>query len=243
MRAIVCLIALCAVVIGSTTVCRAQTDELATLRVRRAGEVVSDSAIAEFGIDRCFTSSTIDAAIFARIDGKSYKKECTLPLSELRYLRVLHRNLAGETMLGEMICNKAIADDLLAIFRTLYQARYPIERMVLVDEYDASDTRSMQADNSSSFNFRTVPGSTVMSKHSLGMAVDINPLYNPYVRARGGRISVDPAEGAPYVDRSQDFRCKIDHNDLCYKEFTKRGFVWGGDWKNVKDYQHFEKVQ
>ena len=142
---------------------------------------------------------------------------------------------------GELICHKTIADDLLAIFRELYQAKYPIERMVLVDEYDADDEASMRANNSSAFNFRYISGTKTLSRHSRGMAIDINPLYNPYVRHRGGRTLVEPANAQAYVDRTKDFPYKIVKGDLCYRLFKKYGFTWGGDWKNSKDYQHFEK--
>ena len=92
------------------------------LRAWRAGEKVSEEAVAEYGIDRCFASSEIGDALFARMYGKSYKPDCTVPRSDLRYLRVLHRNLAGETLLGELVCNEAISGDLLEIFRMLYDA-------------------------------------------------------------------------------------------------------------------------
>lgn len=213
------------------------------LRAWRAGEKVSEEAVAEYGIDRCFASSEIGDALFARIYGKSYKPDCTVPRSELRYLRVLHRNLAGETLLGELVCNEAISGDLLEIFRVLYDAAYPIERMVLIDEYDAQDGPSMRANNSSAFNFRFIAGTGVLSNHSRGMAVDINPRYNPYVKTNGGRTIIDPAEAAPYADRTRDFPYKIAEDAPCCREFLRHGFTWGGHWKSLKDYQHFEKKQ
>lgn len=188
-----------------------------------------------------FFQEEISDAVFARIDGKSFKKDCTTPREDLRYLRILHYNKEGERLEGELICHKDIADDLLAIFRDLYKARYPIERMVLVDEYDADDETSMRANNSSAFNFRYISGTRRLSRHSRGMAIDINPLYNPYVRQRNGRTVVEPSTARPYVDRTKDFPYKIVRGDLCHRLFTKHGFAWGGDWKNSKDYQHFEK--
>lgn len=220
---------------------RAHTPE--PFRTWRAGEKVSAGDVAEYGIDRCFASSEIDDALFGRIYGKSYKAECTVPRSELRYLRVLHCNTAGDILLGELVCNEAISGDLLEIFRTLYDAAYPIERMVLIDEYDAQDGPSMRDNNSSAFNFRFIAGTTKLSNHSRGMAVDINPLYNPCVRMRDGRRVVDPAEAAPYADRTRDFPYKIDGGDLCCREFIRHGFTWGGHWKSLKDYQHFEKAK
>lgn len=144
-----------------------QTDyELTILREWRAGIPVSAAAVELFGEERCFSAAEIDDRHFSRIYGKSYKEACPVPRAELRYLRVLHRDLEGRIVPGEMICNRAIAGELVDIFRTLYKAGYPIERMVLIDQYDADDTRSMEANNSSSFNFRTVAGSAALSKHS-----------------------------------------------------------------------------
>lgn len=219
------------------------SDEQTLLRKWQAGTTVTPQSIERLGLDNCFESREIDDALFARIEGKSFREDCTLPRSELRCLNVLHYTPGGEIMLGEMICNRAIADDLLEIFRTLYDARYPIGRMVLIDEYDADDERSMTDNNSSSFNFRFISGTRRISKHGKGMAVDINPLYNPCVQTRTGQTVVEPAAGAPYVDRTKDFPCKIDENDLCYKEFIRHGFEWGGHWKSLKDYQHFEKSE
>ena len=130
---------------------------------------------------------------------------------------------------------------MLAIFEELYQAEYPIEKVELVDAYNADDEESMSHNNSSAFNFRFISHTTKISKHGLGMAVDINTLYNPYVKTVDGKLSIEPANATAYVDRSKDFPYKIDHDDLCYKLFTKYGFTWGGDWTHSKDYQHFER--
>ena len=91
-----------------------------------------------------------------------------------------------------------------------------------------------------SFNFRFISHTTTISKHGRGLAVDINPLYNPYIKEVNGQRSLEPSTAEPYVDRTADFPYKIDHNDLCYKLFMEHGFEWGGDWENAKDYQHFE---
>lgn len=179
----------------------------------------------------------IDTEIFERIKGKSYKEGCRVPLEDLRYLIVTHYDGDGTPQQGELICNVAIAEDLLDIFRNLYEARYPIERMKLIDDYGADDVVSMCNNNTSCFNYREIAGSKKLSKHALGLAIDINPLYNPYVK---GNV-VSPEEGRKYADRSSGFPYKIDENDLCYKEFKAHGFTWGGSWKSLKDYQHFEK--
>lgn len=216
--------------------------DLNTINAWNAGEKVSEKSIQTYGTDRCFEALTIDDALFQRIYKKSFKEDCTIDREDLRYLKVLHRNIQGEILLGEMICNKAIASDLLQIFRQLFDNAYPIERMVLIDNYDADDTKSMVANNSSAFNFRFISGTTTLSNHSKGMAIDINPLYNPYVKNRtDGSLYVEPEEGREYADRSKTFDYKIEKGDLCYRLFIEHGFTWGGEWTSLKDYQHFEK--
>ena len=187
-----------------------------------------------------FYMSKIDDKIFARIKGKSFKDNCTLPVEDLRYLHLLHKDFNGETQEGEMICNAYIADDLLDIFQKLYAANYQIEKIRLVDEYNADDETSMRDNNSSCFNFRFISHTTKISNHGLGLAVDINTLYNPYTKVVDGKRILEPATAGAYVDRTKDFPHKIDHNDLCFKLFIEHGFEWGGDWTRVKDYQHFE---
>ena len=188
-----------------------------------------------------FYVSEIPDDVFERMQGKSYKADCSVPREELRYVHILHTGFDGETKEGELVVNRAIADDVLDIFEKLYEASYPIEKVRLVDEYDADDEASMSDNNSSSFNYRCISHTNKISKHGLGMAVDINTLYNPYVKTVDGKLSIEPAGAGDYVDRNIDFPHKIDHDDLCYQLFTEHGFTWGGDWKNSKDYQHFEK--
>ena len=188
-----------------------------------------------------FTSEEIPDEVFARMAGKSYKEDCTVPREDLRYLRISCVGADGSAYIGEMVAAADLAEDLLDIFRQLYEAGYPIERMQLIDDYDASDQASMEANNTTCFNFRQIAGSTKLSNHSLGRAVDINPLYNPYVKKTANGTIYDPPVAEAYADRDKDFPYKIDHDDLCYQLFTAHGFTWGGDWNRVKDYQHFEK--
>ena len=198
--------------------------------------------ICQLSISQTFTSQQVPDSVFARMKGRSWPVGCSVPRSELRYLRLSHVDAEGVTHIGEMVCNKAIAQDLLDIFRELYRQRYPIERIRLIDDYDADDERSMRDNNSSCFCYRVVSGSKKLSKHARGMAVDINTRYNPYVHSsKDGRRIVEPANGTPYIDRSKDFPYKISRNDLLCRLFRQHGFKWGGDWRTVKDWQHFEK--
>ena len=202
-----------------------------------AGCVLSGPQLAMLGgADNFFGIEMIDDDAFARIDGVSFGRGCTTSRKDLRLLHILHRNFAGQTQVGEIICNKAAADDLLAIFRELYDAGYPIEKVFLVDEYGGDDKRSMADNNTSCFNFRSKPGMAQLSQHAFGLAVDINPLYNPYVK--GSRV--EPATAARYADRSLSCKYYIRPGDVCYRAFTRRGWRWGGVWRSSQDYQHFE---
>ena len=157
-------------------------------------------------------------------------------------LTVPYVDFEGRTQQGMLVCNKAISKDLREIFDELYKAKYPIERIRPISEYGNDDERSMQANNTSCYCYRTVEGSSKLSKHARGMAIDVNPLYNPCVkRKKDGTLLVQPSTGKPYVNRSKSFKYKITQQDLCYRLFTKHGFKWGGAWRSLKDYQHFEK--
>ncbi len=207
-----------------------------------AGEIAAEGLLEGELADRLFFSMEIDEALLARIDGKSYTPNEHIQLKELSYLRMLCYGMDGNTYVGEMIVNQQIKAEILAIFQELYENQYPVERMTLVDNYNADDEASMQDNNTSAFNYRTISGSNKLSNHSYGMAVDLNPKYNPYVKtASDGSTICQPADSLEYADRSKEFAYKIDENDLAYRLFTQAGFTWGGSWNSVKDYQHFEK--
>lgn len=206
-----------------------------------AGTVVNVSDLDKEFIDSLFFIQELDQELKDRITGKSYKENSDIPYSDLRYIRVLHTDFEGQTRIGEMIVNKKIAQDVVSIFKDLYEISYPIEKMHLIDDYDADDLKSMADNNTSAFNFRFVEGTKKRSVHSDGLAIDINPLYNPYIRTKDGKTEILPENGAEYVDRTKDNIYFIKKDDPCYKAFTSRGFTWGGEWKNSKDYQHFEK--
>lgn len=189
-----------------------------------------------------FFYESLSDAVKERITGISYGEGCIVPYEDLRYLQVLYMDFEGQTQVGEIICNQAIAQDLAEIFFQLYQSSYPIERIRLIDEYGGDDTLSMEDNNTSCFNYRVVDGTSSLSRHAYGLAVDINPLYNPYVTYPDGKRRVSPAASEIYADRSLDFPAKIDKNDLCFRLFAEHGFTWGGNWKTMKDYQHFQKA-
>ena len=192
-----------------------------------------------------FSSTRITKPVYQRIKGKSYRKNKYISLSDLRYLRLRYYDYSGRIRQGEMIVNKRIAKSTVNVFYQLYQIKYPIQRMKLVDEYKADDDKSMRANNTSAFNFRMIGNTNKLSNHALGLAIDINPRINPCV---GGAHGIAPANGKLYVQRNKK-RCKgkfaanmIHKQDKAYRIFRKNGFKWGGNWKSMKDYQHFEKI-
>lgn len=189
-----------------------------------------------------FYQTKITDSIFERIYRKSFPVNCTTQREELSYLHLLHIGFDWKIHIGELIIHKDLADDILDIFFQLYQNKYPIEKIKLIDEYQADDNASMRDNNTSGFNFRMIANTTKLSNHSTGRAIDINPLYNPYVRYVNGKLLCDPKEGMIYMDRQKDFPYKIDRDGICYQLFRKYGFTWGGDWKNDLDYQHFERI-
>lgn len=188
-----------------------------------------------------FFCQSLTEDIKDRINGLSYKEDCTVPYEDLRYVSVLYEDFNGETRTGEIICNKAIAQDLLEIFYELYCNHYQIDKIRLVDEYQADDDLSCADNNTSCFNFRQVYGSNNLSKHALGLAIDINPFQNPYVTYPDGVERISPPGSEPYADRTSGLPHMITEDDLCYQLFTEHGFTWGGHWKTLKDYQHFQK--
>ena len=203
------------------------------------------SCVALCPAQKSFSSVPIPDSVYARMRGVSFPEReavrAGVRRTELRYLQVLYYDFDGVERQGDLVCNIAIAEDLLDIFKKLHEAHYPIACVRLIDDYGANDELSMAANNTSCFCFRVVEGSKTLSKHAKGMAIDINPLQNPCVRKKGGKTIVQPSAGASYANRSRRFDHKIGKQDLAYRLFTEHGFKWGGSWRSVKDYQHFEK--
>ncbi len=167
-----------------------------------------------------------------------------ITFDELRYVHVMHYDFDGSPAEGELICNEYIAQDLLEIFHELYRNEYRLEKILLIDEYEGSHTASMEDNNTFCFHYFMPEESSGMSKHAYGLAVDVNPFYNPLVSyGEDGQEIISPSESLPYANRSSGFPYKIDENDLCYKLFLRHGFTWGGNRNDAKAYQHFQKTK
>lgn len=124
----------------------------------------------------------------------------------------------------------------MRVFRRLFDERFPIESMRLVDEFGGDDDRSMSANNTSAFNCRPATGSTRWSEHAYGRAVDINPVQNPYVTRSG---AVLPPAGDAHTRRDPATPGLITDGSVVVSAFADIGWTWGGHWSSGKDYQHF----
>lgn len=185
-----------------------------------------------------FEVQSIDKKTEQRINGISWREGSPVAMDDLRYVEVSYWGFDGKGHTGELIVNKAVAKEITDIFKELYDEKFAIERIKLVDEYAADDTKSMEDDNTSAFNYREVEGKPgKLSMHAYGLAIDINPVQNPYIY----KDEISPEAGKAYEDRTDIREGMITQNDTCYKAFTSRGWTWGGDWKYEKDYQHFQK--
>ena len=173
----------------------------------QAGRTVSQEAVDAFGgIDMCFAAEPIPDGVWARMQGKTYKENPYIGRDDLRHVRALHWDYDNQMHVGEMIVNKQIAECVARILRQLFDAKYPIQRMLLPDVYDADDETQIRDNNSSCFCYRNIAGSANLSKHARGLAVDINTLYNPYYKDRAdGTRYIQPATAEAYCDRTWDF--------------------------------------
>jgi hypothetical protein len=168
----------------------------------------------------------------------SYRPGCPIGPSQLRRLDVSYWGFDGRRRIGSMVVRSSAARDLLSVFRKLYAARFPMRRLRPVEAYKGSDDASMAADNTSGFNCRFVSGTSAWSQHAFGLAIDINPVENPYVH--GGLV--EPPAGRRYLDRSRRRPGMVVSGDVVVRAFASIGWRWGGYWRSAKDYQHFSKT-
>ena len=183
-----------------------------------------------------FSYSSIPEEIKEKILGVSMPKDEPLSFNDLSYLTLSYYDFNGNTQTGEMIVSKDVASEVIDIFKEIYESKYPIDKIKLIDEYNADDELSMNDNNSSSFCYRTIANTDIISNHGKGLAIDINPLQNPHVV----NDAVSPKSALNYKDRTKIQKGMITEGDDLYNAFTKRGWTWGGHWTNP-DYQHFEK--
>lgn len=173
----------------------------------------------------------------SQMENVSWRNECPINLNQLAKVIVPYWGFDYQRHEGMLVVNKKVAHEVAEIFQEIYAAHYPIEKMNVIEAYNGDDDLSMAQNNTSAFNCRKIPDSTHFSLHSYGLAIDINPRINPYVKGQ----KVLPYNARKYLDRQMNLQGMIQKNDAVYLAFKKHGWFWGGDWKYLKDYGHFEK--
>jgi len=171
-----------------------------------------------------------------RMTGVSWHPGCPVGLNQLRLLKLSVWGFDERVHRGRLVVNEDAARPMLTVMHRLFQLRFPIRRMRLVDAYGADDHRSMEADNTSAFNCRFVAGTDRWSEHAYGRAIDVNPIENPYADGDG---YVSPPQGAPFADRSRRAKGLIHRGGPVVAAFAAVGWEWGGNWAWPKDFQHF----
>lgn len=160
---------------------------------------------------------------------------CPVGVDELRYVQVVFWGFDERSHTGELIAHRDVAEDLVEVMRSLYEARYPIEEMRIVTPEDLNAEPTGDGNNTTVFVCRAVTNGTRFSEHAYGLAIDINPFLNPYIRDG----VVLPELAAAYLDRDRSAKGMVADGDLVVKAFQQIGWGWGGHWSSLKDYQHF----
>ena len=179
------------------------------------------------------------------IEGNSWREGCPVALKDLRYLQMSYLDFDAKVQMGEMIVHKDISNDVIYIFEELFEKNYAINKIELVSNYKGKDFDSIEADNTSAFNCRPVTGKKKKwSQHAYGKAIDINPIENPYVSKTGyiaHKASLKYRRREHKDIHNLADRALLLKKDIATKIFLDHGWQWGGDWKSIKDYQHFVK--
>lgn len=167
----------------------------------------------------------------------SWHAGCPVGPSQLRRIRLSYWSFDGAAHTGTLIANVDAVGGVVRVFSRLYAARFPIRRMRPIDAYGGNDERSLAADNTSAFNCRYVVGAGPRrwSAHAYGLAIDVNPVENPYLE--NGRVH--PRAGRAYLDRSKVRPGMAVRGGLLVRAFAVVGWQWGGRWRGTPDYQHF----
>ena len=187
------------------------------------------------------------------IEMGTWKPGCPIGMERLRLVKFSYRDFSDNEREGEIVVLDAVAERVAHIFRVLYQHHFPIAQAKTIEHYQGSDKRSMAANNTSAFNFRPIAGKTLLSVHSYGVAIDVNPVQNPCIEQQTVShpeeiyLPVQPAEGQAYLNRTK-LRLGMVEKELdevsglnVVKVFVQNGFyVWGGNWDNPIDWQHFQ---
>jgi hypothetical protein len=170
----------------------------------------------------------------------SWRAGCPVAPAQLRRVRMTYWGFDGRAHRGALVVNVSVVGDVIRVFRRLYVARFPIRRLRPIDAYGGVDERSLAADNTAGFNCRYVigPGPKRWSSHAFGLAIDVDPVENPYVE--GGRVH--PRAGRAYLNRKRVRPGMAVPGGVLVRAFASVGWQWGGRWTTAPDYQHFSQT-
>lgn len=214
--------------------------DIAAILDKNALDQVSVSGFSDEELRKCFVSYEIDDKIRERL-AKIGWSEDKIPLSSLRYVRVLYRNFDNKPTVGELVVNADMAQATEDVFFDLFNHKYQIGKMILQDAYGGSLSDSYADNNTIALAFGLTDGNS-SDVHEQGYAIDLNPLYNPLVKDNGSSVSVFPMQGQLYLDRTLNGEHYISASDYAVEAFGNHGFSWGGDKKGLNDYKHFEFI-
>ncbi len=185
--------------------------------------------------------SPVPALVEADMLGKTWEPGCPVPMADLRLLRFNYLGFTDEIKRGRMVVHEDVATDVLSVFEQLFEARFPFKHVELSSRWRPNGPVDTTRSKTAAFNCRPAlnPDLTptgTWSEHAYGLAIDINPLQNPYV-APDGTVQRPAAE--VYLDRTRDLPGMIHDGDLVVRAFAGIGWEWGGHWSGSKDYMHF----
>jgi hypothetical protein len=165
----------------------------------------------------------------------SWQEGCPVGVEDLRYLTMSHYGFDGEFHTGEMIVNATVAEDVVRVFARLHEERFPIEQMRVIRAEEIDDHPTGDWNETTSFVCRPAVGSSNWSQHAFGLAIDLNPFHNPYLK---GDLVI-PELARAYTDRDHVREGMILEGDVVVEAFAEIGWAWGGDWNTLKDWMHF----
>lgn len=179
--------------------------------------------------------------------GLSWRPSCPVTPAQLRLLRMSYWGFDDQGHVGEMIVNVQIAERVVGAFREMWNEKFPIQTMVTAEKYaqpsdfDPSGNYIEPApgpdnvNDTSSFFCRPATGGGSYSQHAYGLAIDINPVQNPYIKG----FKLIPTNGLPFLDRATVRPGMNVKGSVSVTAMTKAGLTWGGTWSSLKDYMHF----
>lgn len=178
------------------------------------------------------TVSTVTAERLAH----SYTPDCPVTPEDVALIDLVHWGFDGEVHEGAIVVARAEAENVVLVFATLFDVGYPVESVIPIGDLpEGIEDSDPDYNNTSGLHCRNAVGSTRWSDHAHGLAIDINPLLNPFV----SRSTIWPTNSEPYLDRTLGEPGMIVDGDEVVQAFADYGWLWGGHWSSIKDYQHF----